>query len=101
MQLYLKLLPANGSNADLLTNVIGLTLARGEDAKTREYCEKLLRLRPRARAALEGLISAPIARRAHKTAAQQGAQLVNVATESFKASFILGVAYHKTNRPDK
>src|SRR5258706_2705542 len=51
MQLCLKLIPANGSNADFLTNVIGLTLARGDDAKTREYCERLLRVCPAPRPA--------------------------------------------------
>src|SRR5258708_19102086 len=97
MQLYLKLLPANGSNADLLTNVIGLTLARGEDAKTREYCEKLLRLRPGARAAFDGLIAAAIARGQYKTAAHQGAPLLKIAPETFDAWFNLAVSDRKTN----
>ena len=61
-QLYLKLLPANGSNPELLTNMIGLAVARGEDAKAREYCDKLLKVRPGARAALEGLVAAAMAR---------------------------------------
>ena len=52
MQFYVKLLPANGANAELLTNMIGLALKLGDDAKVREYCEKLLRVRPGARAAL-------------------------------------------------
>src|SRR5579864_5925768 len=42
-QLYTKLLPANGANAELLTNMVALALAQADDGKVREYCEKLLK----------------------------------------------------------
>jgi len=98
MQLYTKLLPANGANADLLANMIGLALKQGDDAKVRDYCDKLLRVKPGARPAFEGLVAAAIARGDFKTAAQQGAQLVKIAPDSFEAWFNLGIAYQKTNR---
>jgi tetratricopeptide (TPR) repeat protein len=44
------------------------------------------------------LVAAAIARGDFKTAAQQGAQLVKIAPDSFEAWFNLGIAYQKTNR---
>ena len=37
LELYAKLLPANAANAELLTNMIGLALKLGKDAKVHEY----------------------------------------------------------------
>src|SRR5262249_10230156 len=96
--IYVKLLATHAANVELLTNLIGLSIERGEDAKVREYSEKLLRVRPGARAALEGLTAAAIARGDFKTAAQHGAQLVKAAGKSYEAWFNLGLAYQKTNR---
>ena len=43
---YEKLLPDNSTDAELVTNMIRLALARGEHDKAREYSEKLLRVAP-------------------------------------------------------
>jgi tetratricopeptide (TPR) repeat protein len=98
MELYHKLLPNNSTDAELVTNMIRLALARGEHDLAREYSEKLLRLRPNAQAGLAGMIAAAMARGDYKSAAQLGAQLVKTASSSFEAWFNLGVAYQKTNR---
>ncbi len=71
-----KLLPTNGANAELLTNMIGLALELGDDDKVREYSEKLLRVKPGSRVGPGRIIAAAMARGDFKTAAQQGAQLV-------------------------
>ena len=98
MEFYHKLLPDNSTDAELVTNMIRLALARGEHDQAREYSEKLLRLRPNAQAGLAGMIAAAMARGDYKSAAQLGAQLVKTASSSFEAWFNLGVAYQKTNR---
>ena len=100
-ELYTKLLPSNGGNAELLTNMIGLALGKSEDVKVREYSEKLLKVRPGAKAALEGLTAAAIARGDFKTAATHAAQLAKAAPKSYEAWFNLGVAYQKTNRMEQ
>jgi tetratricopeptide (TPR) repeat protein len=97
-EVYQKLLPDNSTDAELLTNMIRLALARAEHDKAREYSEKLLKLRPNAQAGLTGMIAAAMARNDYKSAAQLGAQLVKTASSSFEAWFNLGVAYQRTSR---
>ena len=101
MQGYLRVLPGNGNNAELLTSLIGLAIKKGDDTKAKEYCDKLLKVRPGARIAFEGQVAAAIGKNDYKAAAQQGAQLTRIAPESFEAWFNLGIAYQKTNRVEQ
>ena len=98
LQSYLRVLPGNGNNAELLNNLVGLSIKRGDDTKAKEYCEKLLKVRPGARTAFEGQVASAIARGDFKAAAQHGAQLTRIAPESFEAWFNVGIADQKTNR---
>jgi tetratricopeptide (TPR) repeat protein len=54
-EIYRKLLPANPNSSELLANLIALAAARKEDAKVKEFADRLFRLHPQSRHALEGL----------------------------------------------
>jgi len=89
------------NNQELLANLIALSLAVGDEASAREFSETLLRLRPQARAGLEGLVASALARSDYKTAAQHGAKLVETAHDSYEAWFLLGLACQKLDRLDR
>ncbi|MBV9771718.1 MAG: tetratricopeptide repeat protein, partial [Bryobacterales bacterium] len=101
MELYEKLLPENSSDAELLTNLIGVALAQMQYEKVRGFSDKLLELSPTAEAGLAGTVAAAMAAGDYKAAAHAGAQLVKTAGTSFEAWFNLGVALQKTNRLDR
>ena len=61
-EIYRKLLPSNASSTELLVNLIGLSMARKDDAKTKEYSERMLKIRPQSRQALEGLTTVALFR---------------------------------------
>ncbi len=56
-ELYRKLLPGNASSEELLSNLIALSVARKEESKVREFADRLLKIRPQSRPALETLAS--------------------------------------------
>lgn len=51
--LYRKLLPTNPDSEELITNMMAVSAARGDQTKTREYAEYLLKIRPGNKMALE------------------------------------------------
>ena len=53
-EIYRRLLPVHGNSVELLANLIALSVFRKEDSKTKEYSERLLKVRPQALPALEG-----------------------------------------------
>ena len=61
-EIYRKLLPSNASSAELLVNLITLSMARKDDAKTKEYSDRMLKIRPQSRQALEGLSAVALSR---------------------------------------
>ena len=97
-ELYRKLLPANANSAELLVNLIALSTARKEDGKVKEFAERLLKLRPQSRQALQGLAAVALGRGDYSAAVQHCSQLVKVAADSYEGWFNLGVAYQKTGR---
>src|ERR1700736_1160026 len=100
-EIYRDLLPSGKNNQELLANLIALSLAVRDEAGAREYSEALLRLRPQARAGLEGLVASALARADYKTAAQHGAKLVETAHDSYEAWYLLGLACQKLDRLDR
>ena len=99
-EIYRKLLPGNASSEELLMNLIALAAARHEDQKIREYSERLLKIHPQCRAALESLSALALARGDYNAAVQHGSLLTKVAADSYEAWFNLGLAYHKVGRLD-
>lgn len=97
-ELYRKLLPNNANNPELLGNLVALSAARKDSARLREYSDRLLKLRPQSKVALEGLVAASLARGDFKSAAQYGSQLVKVASDSWEAWYNFGYASHKLSR---
>lgn len=101
LEIYRAILPQHANNIELLVNLIALAVARQDEVKVRDYSERLLRVRPQARPALESLATLALARADYKTAAQHCANLVKVAADSWEAWYNLGFVYQKTARPDK
>ena len=100
-EIYRKLLPSNASSAELLVNLITLSMARKDDAKTKEYSERMLKIRPQSRQALEGLTAVALSRGDFSGAVQHCSALVKIAADSYEAWFNLGLAYQKTGRMDQ
>ena len=50
-EIYRKLPPSNASSAELLANLITVSMARKDDAKTKEYADRMLKIRPQSRQA--------------------------------------------------
>ncbi len=99
--LYRAMIAQQLESPALLSNVIAISTARKEESRMREYSERLLKLEPQARAALEGLATAALWRGDYNSAVNYCAQLVKVAADSFEAWFNLGVAYQKSGRLDQ
>src|SRR6202011_5431246 len=79
-EIYRKLLPSNASSAELLVNLITLSMARKDDAKTKEYSERMLKIRPQSRQALEGLATVALTRGDYSGAVQHCSTLVKIAS---------------------
>ena len=65
---YRKILPDNPNNPEILNNLVALSVARKDHSRLREYADRLLKVRPQSRAALEGLVAASFGRGDFKSA---------------------------------
>ena len=74
--LYNQLLPANPNSVDLLANLTTLAIARKDAARAKEVAERLLKIQPESRAALEGLAAAALTQGDYGAAAQHCSQLI-------------------------
>ena len=54
-EIYRKLLPGNANSPELLGNMIAIASTRKDDNRAKELSERLLKIRPQSRHALEGL----------------------------------------------
>src|SRR5580765_2933444 len=68
--IYNQLLPANPNSIDLLANLTALSIARKDATKAQELAERLFKIQPESRAALEGLASTALSRGDYGAAAQ-------------------------------
>src|SRR6202163_2959835 len=97
-ELYYKLLPANPNSTDLLNNLIVLSIARKEEARVKEQAERLLKIQPASRSALECLTTIAFSKGDYSGGLQYCSQLVKAAPESYEGWFNLGAGYQKTGR---
>ena len=97
--LYKKLLARRSSNSpELLSNLIAVSIARKDDARVKELSERLLKVRPQSRQALEGLAAVALSRGDYSAGVQYCSQLSMAAPECYEGWFNLGIAYQKTGR---
>lgn len=96
--LYVRVLRTYPNDPDLLGNLIAVSAARKDEPRIREYAESLLKMKPGARLALEGLITAALLRNNHDVAAYYGAQYVKAFPDSYEGWFNHGVALQKTGQ---
>ncbi|MEP7353932.1 MAG: tetratricopeptide repeat protein [Acidobacteriota bacterium] len=103
-ELYRKLLPGNANAEELLANLVSLSIARKEDQKTKEFADRLLKVRPQSRSALEALALLALNRGDYSAAIQQCSQLVKLTAEPgsdhYAAWFQLATAQQKSGRAD-
>ncbi len=97
---YKKLIARKPNSATVLSNLISVSLSRNDNNAVREYSEKLFRLQPQSRSALQGQAILALANGRYEEAAQRCSELVKIMPSSFEAHYNLGVAYHKARKTD-
>jgi tetratricopeptide (TPR) repeat protein len=95
---YRKILPRYPDSEELMSNLIALGASRKDSTMILEFAEQLRRIRPDARASLEGLAQVALVSGEFETALKHLLKLVVVAPESFEAWFNLGAASHELDR---
>src|SRR5579872_7169562 len=73
---------ANPNSIDLLANLTTLSIALKDTDRAKEMAERLLKIQPESRVALEGLAAAALSRGDFGAAAQHCSQLIKVAGET-------------------
>jgi len=99
--LYVRVLRSYPHDPGLLGNLIAVSAARQDERRLRDYAETLLKMKPGARLALEGLITAAFLRNNYDVAAYYGAQYVKAFPDSYEGWFNHGVALQKTGQIEK
>jgi tetratricopeptide (TPR) repeat protein len=91
-ELYCTVLRSHPTDPDLLASLVAVAAARKDEPHLRDYSEKLLEIKPGARAALEGLITAALLRQNYDVAAHYGSLYVKAVPDSYEGWFNLGAA---------
>jgi tetratricopeptide (TPR) repeat protein len=97
---YSQVLDREPAQEETLVNLIGIAAGQNKDAATREYCGRLLAVRPESKVALEALITLDLAAGNYEAACAAGEKLTRIAADSFEAWFNFGVACHGAKRAD-
>lgn len=106
--LYRKLLPTNPDSEELITNMMALSAARGDQTKTREYAEYLLRIRPGNKTALEVMAhvyassgTAFLQQGDYAAAVENLGRCLEQRPDWVEAVYNLGLALQKTGQHDR
>lgn len=96
---YTEALKQEPSHEEALANLIALTAGSASaETAARQYCARLLELRPESKLALEALLSAELAKGDYEAACAVGERLTRAAADSFEAWFNFGVACQGATR---
>jgi tetratricopeptide (TPR) repeat protein len=95
---YAGLLKRNPAQEEALLNLIALAVEQKKAPATREYCEKLLTLRPESKVALETLMTLHLAGGDYEAACAVGERLTRIDADGFEAWFNFGVACRGAKR---
>jgi tetratricopeptide (TPR) repeat protein len=98
---YRDLLDIVPGSVEPLTNLIGMSAARGDSVAIAEYSSRLLKTYPQSKSALQGLAMLAIAKGDQAAAINYCTRLVEVDPDSFEGRFNLRFVQQKMRQPGK
>ena len=98
---YRDLLDIAPGSAEPLTNLIAMSVARGDSLAIAEYSSRLLKTHPQSKSALQGLAMLAIANGDQAAAIDYCTRLVEADPDSFEGRFNLRFVQQRMRQPGK
>jgi len=100
-QAYRELLDMTPGSVEPLTNLIAMSVTRGDSAAIAEYSARLMKTHPQSKSALQGLAMLAIASGDQATAIDYCTRLVEADPDSFEGRFNLRFVQQRMRQPGK